>query len=152
MTGCKMDKHIKAPIETVFEYASDLRRKPQYISGITRMEVVTDGPVGVGTRFRESRMMFKREATEEMEVSVFDPPERFGFTCESCGCRYQTEMRFTSNGSGTDVSLAFQAEPLNVLARMMAFLMKPIMKSCISAMQKDMDDLATAVEQAQEPV
>jgi len=58
-----LDKHIAAPPMRVFAAASDFRNAPQRIHGIKKVEMLSTGPVGVGTRFKETRVLFKKEAT-----------------------------------------------------------------------------------------
>jgi len=38
-----------------FAYATDLRNAPGRIKAITKLDVLTDGEVRLGTRFRETR-------------------------------------------------------------------------------------------------
>ncbi len=147
MTKFSLTKHIDAPRETVFQLASDFRNAAEHVRGIKKVEMLTDGPVGVGTRFKETRVVFKREATEEMEVTVFDPPSRYVLECESCGCRYHTEFTFTTVGTGTDVEMVFDAKPLTFFAKVMSFLMRPMMKMCLKETGKDLEDLRVALEQ-----
>ncbi|NOT00066.1 MAG: hypothetical protein HOP29_05520 [Phycisphaerales bacterium] len=146
MAGFTITRHIAAGPETVFERASDFHHAPQVIPAIVRVEMLTDGPVRVGTRFRETRMMFKREATETMEVLEFERPHRYLLGMESCGCRYRTEFRFTPNGQGTNVQMQFDGRPLTFFAKVMSVLMKPMMKSLAKMVEKDLDDLKAAIE------
>lgn len=149
MAAIELTKHIDAPPDRVFAAASDFRGAADRISAITKMEVLTEGPIGVGTRFRETRFMFKREATEEMTVKTFDPPNGYALGAESCGCRYHTEFRFRPNGSGTDVNLSFDAQPLSFVAKIMSFLLMPFMKkACVKACEQDLEDLKASLESA----
>jgi hypothetical protein len=43
---------IKRPVEEVFDFAVDVRNEPRYNPHMRRAEQITDGPIGVGTRFR----------------------------------------------------------------------------------------------------
>ena len=83
-------KIIDAPLDRVFEVFTDLPGTPGRISAITKLEVLTDGPIGVGTRWRETRVMFGREATETMEITAIDPPRSYSAAANSCGCHYET--------------------------------------------------------------
>lgn len=139
-------KHVDAPREKVFEVASDFVNAAGFIRGITGIEMLTDGPVGVGTKFKETRVIMKREATEEMEVTAFDPPESYVLECESCGCRYRSEFRFTPSGGGTDVEMTFEGKGLTVFAKVMSFIMRPMMKMCMKETGKDLDDVKAAAE------
>ena len=76
MAQFTIDKYIEAPREVVFDAALDLHSVAENIRGIEKLEVLTEGPIGLGTRFRETRIMFKKEATEVMEITVFERPSR----------------------------------------------------------------------------
>lgn len=69
MTPIRMSTTIQAPPERAFAAFADFPHAARSVSGIERIEMLTDGPVGAGTRFRETRIMFGREATEEMKVT-----------------------------------------------------------------------------------
>jgi hypothetical protein len=146
MAGFTLMKHVEAPPEVVFDCASDLPSLPGKIKGITRIEMLTEGPVGVGTRFRETRILFKREASEEMEVSVFERPRRYVFTCDNHGCHYRTEFRFLPNGTGTNVEFTFAASGKTWITKILGVLMAPMIKMCAKLSAKDLDDLKKAVE------
>lgn len=146
MPGITITKHIAAPPERVFARMTDLRKAPEFISKIKRLEVMTEGPIRVGTRFRETRVMFGREATEEMEVTELDPPNGYALGCESHGCRYRIEFRLTPSGDGTEVQMRFEAVPLTLVAKVLCVLFRPMMKSMTKECAKDLDDIAAAVE------
>ncbi len=146
MPRITIEKHIAAPPSTVFEFATDLRRAPERIAGIRRLEVLTDGPIRMGTRFRETRVMFKKEATEEMEIVEFDPPRAYAVGCENHGCRYHTAFSFRPERSGTTVAVRFDGVALTFFSKVMVFLMSPLMRStCIKAFEKDLEDLSKAI-------
>ena len=65
MAAVSVSTQIAAPVAEVFALFTDLKNAPGRVKGIKRIELLTNGPVGVGTRFRETRVMFKRDATEE---------------------------------------------------------------------------------------
>ena len=134
--------------DEVFQLAADFPNAAQFISGITKVELLTDGPIGVGTVFKETRKMFGKEAAEEMTVTVYDPPKRYALECESCGCHYHTEFLFTSENQGTDVTVTFEATSLNWFARLTSILFRPMMKMCMKAVEKDLDDLEAALERS----
>ena len=146
MLQMKCSRAIAAPVERVFELASDLRGAPGRVKAITKMNVLTEGPVRKGTRFRETRLMFGREATEEMEITAFNRPHGYTVECTSCGCHYMTEFRFTPAGSSTEVEMTFKAVPLTFMARIMGTLMRPLAKKMVAACSKDLDDLAHSAE------
>lgn len=146
MAQITLEKQVRAPIQRVFAVATNLRDAPKNIPAITKMEVLTEGPVRLGTRFRETRKMFGREATEEMEITAFDPPRSMSVGCESHGCRYRSGFRFDQRDGGTHVEMTFAAEPLTFGAKVMSVLMRPMMKKLMAEVAKDLDAIAAAAE------
>ncbi len=139
---------INAPQSRVFEVFTDLRAAPQRVSGIKSLEVLTDGPIGLATRFRETRVMLGREATETMEITAFNPPHSYDVTANSHGCLYHSTLTFTPQGpNATTASMTFTATAKTAPAKLMGALMGWMVKgACRKAMQKDFDDLKRAIE------
>jgi hypothetical protein len=152
MAQFSLNEHINAPRDKVFAHASNFAGAPQFIKGIKKVEMLTNGPVGVGTRFKETRIMFNREATEVMEVVAFDPPKSYTLGGDSCGCRFSSTFTFTPNGTGTDVVMTFAFQPLTFMAKVIGFLTRPMLKMCVKAMAKDLTDMKTAIESGSLPV
>ena len=151
MTRVSIQKSIAAPRERVFDLFTDLRNAPARVAGIKELEVLTEGPVGVGTRFRETRTMFKRDATEEMEITAFQRPESYQVGANSCGCRYRTIYKFLpdgSDGQATRVEMEFTAQPETFFAKLMMPLGKLLSGTMIKCMDADMGDLKAVAEEA----
>lgn len=144
--GVKVSKRIEAPVERVFEAATDLKRAAEAIEGIKQLEVLTEGPIGKGTRFRETRVMFGREATEEMEITSFDPPRGYTVGCENHGCRYVSEFRFEPSADGTDLTMTFDATPLTMTAKVMSVIGGLFERKMAQICEKDLDDLRRSIE------
>ncbi len=137
---------IAAPVERVFAVASDIPRWPQSIGAITRVEMLTPGPVAAGTRFRETRTMFGRTESQEMAVAEMLPPSLFVLTAESHGTRYRAVHTFAAERDGTRLGLVFEGVPVTLRARLMApvgWLMKGHLERQLAA---DLADLKRAVE------
>lgn len=129
-------ERFNAPISVVFEAFSDFSGAADRIEGIVAVEMLTDGPVGLGTRFKETRIIFGREATEEMEVTEFGMNEKLTVSANSCGSHFKTMFRFQAAGDQTDVNVEMHIQPLTWLAKLMwpiGFLMKGTMTKMIIA-------------------
>jgi len=135
MADITVSTHVSAPIERAFEVYTDLENAVERIPDITALEVLSEGPFGNGTRWRETRVMFKKEATEEMWVTGFDPPKSYSVEAESHGMHYSTLFTFTPDGNGTKVSWNFSGTAQTTGAKIMApifnVLMKGTMKKCM---------------------
>lgn len=145
--GALVLEHVaRAPVEVVFALASDFARAPENVPAIRRVEMLTPGPVGRGTRFRETRVMFGKEATAVLEVLELEPPRRYVLGCEEHGCRYRTELSFEPRGELTLMRMRFEVEPLTRVARVVALLMKPMMRGLAKSCAKDLEAIAGVAE------
>ena len=59
---------IDAPAEAVWRTVTDIGRCHEIIPSIRRIEMLGDAPCGLGARWRETRIMFGREATEVLDL------------------------------------------------------------------------------------
>lgn len=146
MARFTIEKYMDAPPGVVFDTALDLRSLAKTIRGIEELEVLTGDPIGPGTRFRETRVLFGKRATEVMEITVFERPSRWVFEAESHGTKYVTSHELVPEGSGTKLLLTFSGEPRTFLARVMGVVFSFLMKACMREVEKDLDDLKAVVE------
>ena len=137
---------IDAPPARVFAHVADIPRWPERISAITRLEMLTDGPVRVGTRFRETRLMFGREAVEEMTVAELTPPERLVLTASNHGTDYRMTHLITPEGAGSRLLLVLEGKVRTLAARLLlplGWLMVGHVRRAIAA---DFADLKRSIE------
>ena len=86
MSSVTIEIDVNASPGRTFEVFTDLANTGNIVRGIKKMEILTEGPVGTGTRFRETRVMMGKEATEEMEITEFQRGELFVHEAKSHGC------------------------------------------------------------------
>ena len=146
MATLSLSTHIAAPRDRVFEAFSDVGRWADHVAGIVRVARVTEGPIGNGTRFRETRIMFKKEHTEEMEFAEFDPPTGYAVMAESCGSSFVTRFTFTDADGGTQVDMQTSTKALTFFAKLMAPLGALMMGPMKKLMAKDMRDFKRVIE------
>jgi uncharacterized protein YndB with AHSA1/START domain len=94
---------IARPIETVFAAVADVRTHPQWQAGLLQGEVETDHPMGVGTRGVEVRKLFGRTARFPYEITVYDPPNAWGFRALAGPVRPAAVLTLSSCDNGTHV-------------------------------------------------
>ncbi|MCT7353265.1 SRPBCC family protein [Streptomyces sp. 15-116A] len=142
-----VERRIAAPRDRVWDALTDLQGMERVLKGVTKVEVLTEGPFDVGTRWRETRRMFGKEATEEMWVTACTPAERYVVEAESHGMHYVSEWDLRADGpAATTVRMTFTGEPTGrqgLLARLLAGLGRGAVRKTIA---KDLDDVATSVE------
>lgn len=139
---------IDAVPEKVFEIATDFGGCAEWLSGVKETRVLTPGPVGVGTKFSETRVMGGREATEEMTVSAFDPRRSYTLQCDSHGMSVSSVLMFEADRGGTIVSMDTQVRPVSFGAKLMSPMMAMMAGKMRKHLAQDLHDLKTAAEKA----
>ena len=147
MSRTKVQRTIASPADKVFAAIADVRQFSRAVENIERVEFVSDTRAGLGTRFRETRLMRGREATVELEITEFAPPERVRFLSEAGGVRWDTVFTVAAapNGEGTHLAMVMEATALTLPARLMMPLMKGMVRKAIAA---DMDAVKTYCEES----
>lgn len=108
MAGFEMTEWIDRAPEAVFDFLADTSNAPRVLPAGTRVEKLTDGPPGVGTRYRETRRMNSKEHQAELEVTSFEPPERYSVRNVTDGIETVYHYRLSRERDGTRILLAAQ--------------------------------------------
>lgn len=145
-----VSKVIGAPPCRVWEVLTDVRRAAETLSGVTSVQVLTDGPYAEGTRWRETRTMFGRSSTEEMWVTLADPLRETEVRASSGGADYVTTFVLTPvSDEATELSVTFSADlstPSAVQKLGMKVFGGMATKATRKALEQDLADIATAAE------
>lgn len=108
---------------------------------------ITEGPVDVGTRFRETRLINGKEATAEIEVTTFEPPRRYSATSSQGGITATYHYTLAPEQNGTRIKL--QAE---VAASGVKKLVVPMILMMMKKQDGDhLQNLKRAVESQERP-
>jgi uncharacterized membrane protein len=65
---------VSAPIDTVWSIVSDPERALSFMSGVTRWEVESEEPTGLGARYRMLLRVGSAEVGGLIEIVEWDPP------------------------------------------------------------------------------
>lgn len=147
MSTLSVTTKVNAPIERVFALFTEIDKAAERIPQITELVMLSEGPVGKGTRWRETRVIMKKEATEEMWITDFQPPKSYKVEANSHGMLYETLFQFEPEDDGTRVTWVFNGTPQTFGAKLTApifnLMFKGIMTKC---MQGDVDALKAVAE------
>ncbi|MEG3630596.1 SRPBCC family protein [Streptomyces poriticola] len=142
-----VERRIAASRDAVWQALTDVRGMERVLGGVSRVEVLTEGDFRVGTRWRETRRMFGKEATEEMWVTACEPPERYVVEAESHGTRYVSEWVLRAEGASTTVRMTFSGQSVGGSPGLLARILGGVGARAVrKAVTKDLDDIAAAVE------
>jgi len=98
---------IKRSPEDVFDYLVDLRNELEWNPGVVSMEKLTDGPIGVGTRYLAK---WKQSQRIEVECVAFDRPHRWAYT-NGGPVSVTFTVTLTPYQTGTRLVARFDARP-----------------------------------------
>lgn len=148
MREIMLSKDVAAPPERVWAVITDLDRSPDTISGILKLERLEGGAgFGVGTKWRETRIMFGREATEVMEVTAVDPGRSYVVEADGRGAHYRSTITVEPAEGGSRLSMTFGGEPTGVVGKVLAATVGWLFQGPTrKALQKDLEDIAAAAE------
>lgn len=136
MTRTIIQRTIDAPASLVFETIAHAERFASAIPGILGVEFLTERRSGVGTRFRETRVVKGRESATELEVTEFVQDERIRLIADSNGTIWDTLFTVWESGGQTHLEMMMDARAYRILPRLLNPLMKGLIKSAIA---KDID-------------
>lgn len=106
---------IEAPVEEVFRRLSDFTRHSDFSDGLARVEQLTPGAAGVGTRFRSQETIPSRYVSHS-EITALEAPRLIAWKAwVPRVMRTEWEFRLTSTGTGTrltQVSRWWAASPV----------------------------------------
>lgn len=127
MSNFEMSEWIDRPVKEVFDFISFPPNAAKFIDNIQAGHKLSDGPTRVGTRFSETRVVNGKEATTELEVSEYEPPNTFGILNETMGITVKYIYSFTPESKGTRVNWACELEA-GGLKKMMLPMIAGLMK------------------------
>ena len=127
MNGFEFTEHIARPPQDVFAVLADPTRATEFIDNIKASTKLTDGPVGVGTRFRETRIVRGKEASADLLVSAYEPNTHVGISTEAEGITVEYHYRLAPDAGGTRLTWICELEASG-LRKMMLPMVAGIMK------------------------
>jgi carbon monoxide dehydrogenase subunit G len=149
MKATKLSREVKASAAVVWGILTDVEGSVDTISAIEKVEVLSDDTTfGVGFAWRETRTMFGRTATEEMEVVEVTAGESYAVKADPDGSNYRSVMAVGATGDETSiVSMEFSADPKGTLAKLFAATVgRLFIGSMRKAIAADLNDIAAAAE------
>ena len=129
---------LSAAPEEAFDYLSDLRSEEEWNPICEDAEKITDGPIGVGTKFR---MEWERTPDQVVEVVDFQRPHTWTMHSEG-----DLEVTFTGTlepvAEGTRLQVDFDAQPhgwFRLIFPVFVFLLRRHERENMRRLQKAFD-------------
>ena len=145
MTRTELSRTIDAPLDLVFSTVADIANYSKAVPHIVNVEFLSEVRAGVGTRFRETRVMGGRKATADLHVTEFVANERVRLVSDEGGTVWDTVFSVSpvADGRATRLDMVMDARPHRLMARLMVPLMKNVVARAIAA---DLDAVKSYAE------
>jgi hypothetical protein len=105
MTGFNMSEWVARPPKEVFDFITASENAPKIVNSVKSMVKLTDGPVRVGTRYRETRLMNGKEQHAELEIVEFEPARKYAVQNVTEGIEVVYRYNLQPERDGTRVDL-----------------------------------------------
>jgi len=121
------EMHIDSPSTTVFDLLADVRNEMQWNEGVSRVELLSDEPIGQGSR----SLVEDRRGEHEVAITVFERPERVEFARTSKQMDVAIKYTFAETDGTTTAVGTFDARPKGFMKVLLPLLI-PMIKRDIA--------------------
>jgi len=141
--------NIAQPKEVVWQAICDIAHSNHMISAILAIEVLHQPRDGIiGLKWRETRKMFGKEATEVMWITDAEENQYYSTRAENHGAVYITHLELTDVAGASQLTMTFSMQAQSTFAKIMASCMGFLMQGSMKKMlYQDLVDIKKAVEQ-----
>jgi uncharacterized protein YndB with AHSA1/START domain len=103
---------IDRPLKEVFGFATDLDTHAQWMVGLVESTHTSEGPVGLGTKYRYVMQMLGRKVETAGDVTEYERNRKYAWKATSGPFPvFQGSFLFEPLNGGTKVTMLAEAEP-----------------------------------------
>ncbi len=113
---------INRPVEEVFDFVADECNEPRFNPRMTRAEQISDGPIGLGTRFHTELKTMGRTMPMVVEFTGFERPRRLASVTRSPMMVTEGALMFEPTPGGTRMRWSWDVRPLGPMQVMAPFV------------------------------
>ena len=110
MAGFNLSEWISRSPKDVFDFLTSPDNAPKVVQSVQSMVKLTEGPVRLGTLYRETRLMNGKEAHAELEVAEYEPVQKYAMRNVTEGIETVYRYRFHPEADGTRVDLVCEVK------------------------------------------
>jgi len=106
---------IDRPVDTVFDFVADERNEPLYNPEISHAELVTEEPIGEGTRFVAFTSTMGRPLEMVIEFTGYERPKRLSSTTVMSTADTRGTLTFEPDMAGTRMHWSWEVRPKGLM-------------------------------------
>lgn len=143
---------IKGSKASVWAATTDFANFVQLLSGVEKIEVVDKPATGlVGLKWKETRMLFGKEATVEKQITEAKENEYYTTRAEQDGFVFITTNRLSGSDGSVTLTGIHETQPLGFAAKLKALPMVFFKGVIKKAILQDLNDIKAVVRRAATP-
>ncbi|SFK41658.1 Polyketide cyclase / dehydrase and lipid transport [Halobacillus dabanensis] len=124
---------IQKPLEEVFAQATDFTNSPEIMDTVVDVELLSEGPVREGFRFKETREIRGKKARSVIEVTDFEQNKKYSVRSHQHGLDLRYQYEFVQTTEGTKIEFIGELYTEGFRNK----LMKPLIKLIIKKEDQD---------------
>lgn len=139
---------VNAPLQTAFDYVSDLTRHPEWSGGRLKIEAVKPGPIEVGKEYiSHGEVGAQKDRPNTVQVTHYESPHRFAFVSNDPDFgKVPHEFTFTDQTGGILITRKMTVSLNPLVAFAFRFFIYPLIGS--PSMEKSFARLKAKLEES----
>jgi hypothetical protein len=139
---------VHAPLQTTFDYVSDLTRHPEWSGGELKVEALMPGPVAIGKEYvSRGEVAIQKNRPNTVRVSACESPHKFGFVAKDPDFGEVSHLfTFAEEDGGVLITRTMTLSLSPVKAFLFRFFIYPLIGR--RSMNRSMARLKTKLEKA----
>jgi uncharacterized protein YndB with AHSA1/START domain len=137
---------VRAPLQTAFDYVSDLTRHPEWSGGELKIEAVTPGPIAGKEYQSRGEVAIQKDRPNTVQITELEPPHKFAFAANDPDFgKVIHEFTFTRQNEGVLITRIMTVNLNPVVALAFRFFIYPLIGR--PSMNKSMAGLKEKLEE-----
>lgn len=128
MTGFSMSEWVAREPKVAFDFITASENAPKIVQSVTSMVKLTEGAPGVGTRYRETRLMNGKEQQAELEIVEFEPPQKYAVQNVTSGIETVYRYILQPERDGTRIDLVCEVKAAGIRKLMLPLVVSILKK------------------------
>ena len=92
----------------VFDFHANHANRAIWHKHVTRSEMITSAPLGIGTRFKIDTITTNRTLPMEIEITAFDPPKYYSYRSYATNAITDSHQTFEAENEGTQFNVRIE--------------------------------------------
>lgn len=144
MNAFELSEYIDRSPEDVFAVIADPTAAPAFLDNISKSTKLTAGPTGVGTTFRETRIMRGKQSSADLLVTAYERSSHVAISTEAEGITITYDYRLSPEGAGTRLTCSCELDASGMRTMMLPMVARIMKKEDGAHLQKLKAFLETA--------